>query len=223
MGTAPASPRTRLRRAPQRGRHDRGDDRRDPRRGARVPPRVHRRRGPALRGPDAPRPRGGGRLRPRLGRLARRADPRRRRAGVPDRHARRRARAGAVGLPPLRELPLGGRARRAARRARGRTSACARSRPSRSACCPGAGAPSGRPTRRSSRARGCSRSTSARRRRRSAPAPPVDEEADLALDVWAGVLPLTTVAGAAEPDEHVAAGTPVPEHVAAWRPTATRR
>ena len=52
---------------------------------------------------------------------------------------------------------------------------------------------------------------------------PVDDEADLALDVWAGVLPLTTVAGAAEPDEHVAAGTPVPEHVATWRPTATRR
>lgn len=53
--------------------------------------------------------------------------------------------------------------------------------------------------------------------------PPVDEEADLALDAWAGVLPLATVVGAPEPDDHVAAGTPVPEHVAAWRATATRR
>jgi nitroimidazol reductase NimA-like FMN-containing flavoprotein (pyridoxamine 5'-phosphate oxidase superfamily) len=53
--------------------------------------------------------------------------------------------------------------------------------------------------------------------------PPIDDDEDLALDVWAGVVPLHTVAGAPEPDAHLAPGTPAPEHVADWRPTPGRR
>jgi nitroimidazol reductase NimA-like FMN-containing flavoprotein (pyridoxamine 5'-phosphate oxidase superfamily) len=53
--------------------------------------------------------------------------------------------------------------------------------------------------------------------------PPVDEDEDLALDVWAGLLPLRTVVGAPEPDAHMPAGAPAPDHVAGWRPTAGRR
>jgi nitroimidazol reductase NimA-like FMN-containing flavoprotein (pyridoxamine 5'-phosphate oxidase superfamily) len=45
-----------------------------------------------------------------------------------------------------------------------------------------------------------------------------DDPDDLALDVWAGVLPLRTVVGAPEPDPDLADGTPVPDHVSAWRP-----
>jgi nitroimidazol reductase NimA-like FMN-containing flavoprotein (pyridoxamine 5'-phosphate oxidase superfamily) len=53
--------------------------------------------------------------------------------------------------------------------------------------------------------------------------PPVDDEEDVALPVWAGVVPLRTVAGRPEADEHVAPDAATPEHVAAWRPTAGRR
>jgi nitroimidazol reductase NimA-like FMN-containing flavoprotein (pyridoxamine 5'-phosphate oxidase superfamily) len=40
--------------------------------------------------------------------------------------------------------------------------------------------------------------------------PPVDDEPDYALPIWAGVIPLTTVAGAPEPDPRLAAGVPAP-------------
>src|SRR5262245_13627883 len=40
--------------------------------------------------------------------------------------------------------------------------------------------------------------------------PPVDDEEDYALPVWAGVLPLALVPGAPEPDERLAPGTAVP-------------
>ena len=45
---------------------------------------------------------------------------------------------------------------------------------------------------------------------------PVDDSEDLALDVWAGVLPLPTVVGVPEPDALLPAGAPVPDHVARW-------
>ena len=44
--------------------------------------------------------------------------------------------------------------------------------------------------------------------------PPVDDDADLGLGHWAGVLPLRTVAGSPEPAEGVTA--PVPPSVAGW-------
>jgi uncharacterized protein len=44
--------------------------------------------------------------------------------------------------------------------------------------------------------------------------PPVDDEEDYALDVWAGVVPLETRALAPTPDPRLDPGTPVPEHVA---------
>jgi uncharacterized protein len=46
--------------------------------------------------------------------------------------------------------------------------------------------------------------------------PPVDDEADLALPHWAGVVPLSVVAGPPEPDA-ASAGMPVPEYAAGWR------
>ncbi|MBA3629068.1 MAG: pyridoxamine 5'-phosphate oxidase family protein [Actinobacteria bacterium] len=49
--------------------------------------------------------------------------------------------------------------------------------------------------------------------------PPVDEDADHDLDVWAGVLPLETVARAAVPDELMKRKVPAPAHVRWTRPT----
>jgi nitroimidazol reductase NimA-like FMN-containing flavoprotein (pyridoxamine 5'-phosphate oxidase superfamily) len=48
--------------------------------------------------------------------------------------------------------------------------------------------------------------------------PPGDDEEDLALPVWAGVIPVDVRAGAPEPDGFVAEGTAVPDHVATWTP-----
>ncbi|MEU8268711.1 pyridoxamine 5'-phosphate oxidase family protein [Sphaerisporangium sp. NPDC049002] len=44
--------------------------------------------------------------------------------------------------------------------------------------------------------------------------PPVDDDEDYALPVWAGVLPLQVSWGAPEPDPALAPGTPVPAHIA---------
>lgn len=46
--------------------------------------------------------------------------------------------------------------------------------------------------------------------------PPVDDDADLGLGHWAGVLPLQTVAGSPEPADGVTA--PVPPSVTRWGP-----
>jgi len=43
--------------------------------------------------------------------------------------------------------------------------------------------------------------------------PPADDEADYALPIWAGVIPLTLRAGLPEPDSRLAPGVPVPRHV----------
>jgi uncharacterized protein len=48
--------------------------------------------------------------------------------------------------------------------------------------------------------------------------PPVDDEPDYDLPVWAGVVPLATEVGVPEPDPRLDPATPVPEHVASWRP-----
>ncbi|MEX2616904.1 MAG: pyridoxamine 5'-phosphate oxidase family protein [Alphaproteobacteria bacterium] len=42
--------------------------------------------------------------------------------------------------------------------------------------------------------------------------PPVDDEADYALPVWAGIVPIRQVADAAIPDPRLPAGTPVPDY-----------
>lgn len=42
---------------------------------------------------------------------------------------------------------------------------------------------------------------------------PVDEASDLAMDVWAGVLPLERRPGTPIPDDHTKPGTPVPDYV----------
>lgn len=46
--------------------------------------------------------------------------------------------------------------------------------------------------------------------------PPADEEADLALDHWAGVLPLRLVPGGPVPSPDLRPGIPVPPHVSGW-------
>jgi len=46
--------------------------------------------------------------------------------------------------------------------------------------------------------------------------PPVDDEADYALDAWAGVIPLRVEVGEPEPDPRLAAGTAVPDYAAAY-------
>jgi nitroimidazol reductase NimA-like FMN-containing flavoprotein (pyridoxamine 5'-phosphate oxidase superfamily) len=46
--------------------------------------------------------------------------------------------------------------------------------------------------------------------------PPIDAAADLDLPVWAGVLPLRSVAGPAESDPIAAGKHEVPAHVATW-------
>ncbi|MGI5486450.1 pyridoxamine 5'-phosphate oxidase family protein [Microtetraspora malaysiensis] len=43
--------------------------------------------------------------------------------------------------------------------------------------------------------------------------PPVDDEEDYALPIWAGVLPLRSVWGEPEPDPRLTSGIPVPEHI----------
>jgi nitroimidazol reductase NimA-like FMN-containing flavoprotein (pyridoxamine 5'-phosphate oxidase superfamily) len=48
--------------------------------------------------------------------------------------------------------------------------------------------------------------------------PPVDDEEDYALPVWAGVLPLTLQAGMPVADDRLPADTAVPEAVAGFRP-----
>ena len=40
--------------------------------------------------------------------------------------------------------------------------------------------------------------------------PPAEDEADLALPHWAGVVPVRSVAGAPEPDPHMAADAVFP-------------
>jgi len=47
--------------------------------------------------------------------------------------------------------------------------------------------------------------------------PPKDEEDDLALPIWAGVLPLVTIPGQPEPDPHLEADVPVPDYVRDYR------
>jgi uncharacterized protein len=46
--------------------------------------------------------------------------------------------------------------------------------------------------------------------------PPVDDEPDYALPVWAGVVPLHTVIGAPVADPRLAAATPFPAHLAPY-------
>lgn len=47
--------------------------------------------------------------------------------------------------------------------------------------------------------------------------PPVDDEDDYALPVWAGVLPLSLVAGKPIPDERLPAEVPLPAYVKKYR------
>ncbi|MCW2900292.1 MAG: hypothetical protein JWO67_2557 [Streptosporangiaceae bacterium] len=43
--------------------------------------------------------------------------------------------------------------------------------------------------------------------------PPVDEDEDYALDVWAGVLPVHQVFGDPSPDPRLRAGIRTPDHI----------
>ena len=73
-----------------------------------------------------------------------------------------------------------------------------------------------RPTRAGAEGHRGARAADRRRARpRSAPAPPVDDDEDYALDAWAGVVPLRVTAGEPEPDPRLRPGIEVPEHVSA--------
>jgi uncharacterized protein len=48
--------------------------------------------------------------------------------------------------------------------------------------------------------------------------PPVDDEADYALDAWAGVIPLRMLAGDPLPDARLATGTPLSPAARNWTP-----
>ncbi len=50
--------------------------------------------------------------------------------------------------------------------------------------------------------------------------PPVDDEPDYTLPVWAGVIPIRQVFGRAIPDERLAPGTPWPQHLAPFADNA---
>ncbi len=52
--------------------------------------------------------------------------------------------------------------------------------------------------------------------------PPVDDEEDYALPVWAGVVPLSTVAGSPQPDPQLADGIEPSAAVTGWSPTVAR-
>jgi nitroimidazol reductase NimA-like FMN-containing flavoprotein (pyridoxamine 5'-phosphate oxidase superfamily) len=52
--------------------------------------------------------------------------------------------------------------------------------------------------------------------------PPLDDEADYALPAWAGELPLRTVPGAPVGDPRLAPGAVVPEHVTDWQRLSAR-
>ena len=47
--------------------------------------------------------------------------------------------------------------------------------------------------------------------------PPLDEDGDLGLPYWAGVLPLTSGTGDPVPAPDLAGNPPIPEHVTNWR------
>jgi hypothetical protein len=46
--------------------------------------------------------------------------------------------------------------------------------------------------------------------------PPADDEADMSLPVWAGVLPVALAAEAPEPDAALASSVAIPECVVGW-------
>jgi uncharacterized protein len=52
---------------------------------------------------------------------------------------------------------------------------------------------------------------------------PVDEDADYALDVWAGVLPFELVALPARPDPRLRSGIDAPPHVSGYRLKSSQR
>jgi uncharacterized protein len=52
--------------------------------------------------------------------------------------------------------------------------------------------------------------------------PPVDDEEDYALPVWAGVVPLSTVAGPPQPDPRLEDGIEPSAAVTGWSPTVAR-
>ena len=47
--------------------------------------------------------------------------------------------------------------------------------------------------------------------------PPVDDEEDYALPIWAGVLPLRMTPGSVVPDDRLAAGIALPDYIANYR------
>ena len=206
MDEIPRTDRTTVRRLPARGSYDRAPDLFDPRRGADLSRGIHRRRA-AVRDPHDPR---AGRRSAVHARLARKPDAQgdgRRGRGLRHRDPGRRPGPGPVRVPPLDELPLGRRLRHGAGGGRPRGEGAG---PGGAVAAPGRGPLARYPRARrpaSSNRRPCSRCRSTRRRPRSAPALPLDDEEDYALPAWAGVVPLSLKAGEPVPCPRLAPGS----------------
>ena len=161
--------------------------------------------------PHHPRARRRRALLPRLRGQPHAAIARARARRLRDRHPARRPGAGALGLPSLDELPLGGGPRQG-REVTDPDEKSAALDAIVEHVILGRSARFARPARRSGHEVLALPLTEASAKMRTGP--PIDDEEDYALDVWAGIVPLETRALAPAPYERLTPGTPVPEHVA---------
>ena len=125
---------------------------------------------------------------------------------VRDGDARRRAGAGALGVPPLDELPLGGGARPRAAGRRSATRKTAALRGFTDHVVPGRWAELRPITDQELKGTAVLALPIEEASAKVRTGPPMDDEEDLAWPVWAGVVPLVTTVGEPVPDAHVMPG-----------------
>ena len=126
---------------------------------------------------------------------------------LPDRDARRRARPRPLGVQPLRQLPLGGRAR-PGRAGRGQGAAL---RAFTERLLPGRWDEARQPTAKELKATTILRLPLDEASAKLREGPPKDDEDDYAWPVWAGVIPLASRWGEPVPDPRLGSGFAAPE------------
>ena len=114
--------------------------------------------------------------------------------------AARRAGAGPLRLPPLDELPVGGGAGAARRGSRRRGEAARRCGRSSTTCSPGRWDDCGRRTTRRCGAQLVLALPITEASAKIRTGPPIDDDEDYELPIWAGVVPLVTALGEPRPD-----------------------
>ena len=206
-GRTSLSERVRLRRKRERGSHEREvidailDE-------ALIAHLGHRRRArPAVRDPHAARTQRRCRLLPRLDRQPHAARARRRRAGVPDRVAARRPRARALGDAPLGQLPLGRCCSDGAARGRAPRRSAAALEAIVEHIVPGRWPRRAPPTENEMKATAVLALAIDEASAKIRSGPPLDDEEDYALPVWAGVIPLSARPASRSPTRAWPAGT----------------